>query len=85
MLASLKSWTGVVTVYATPWKSYKSGVFACASVPEINHAVVLVGVDSSNNWKIRNSWGTGWGISGYMLLKYGSECGMSYSIVPAIV
>ena len=48
-----------MTVDATNWSSYKSGVFTnCAT--KINHAVLLVGV-VGGNWKIKNSWGTGWG------------------------
>ncbi len=39
-----------------------------------NHAVVLVGWDDSQQtWRLRNSWGTGWGESGYMNIKYGTS------------
>ena len=48
-----------VTVDATNWSKYASGVFSnCAT--SINHAVLLVGI-VGGNWKIKNSWGTGWG------------------------
>lgn len=48
-----------VTVDATNWSGYSSGVFSnCAT--GINHAVLLVGI-VSGNWKIKNSWGGGWG------------------------
>jgi C1A family cysteine protease/putative hemolysin len=41
-----------------------------------NHAVTLVGWDDTADpangyWIIKNSWGSGWGISGYVKLKYG--------------
>lgn len=63
-----------VTVDATNWSRYSSGVFSnCAA--SINHAVLLVGV-SSNNWKIKNSWGTGWGESGFIRLASGNTCGV---------
>jgi C1A family cysteine protease len=48
-----------VTVDATNWSSYSSGVFNNCSA-SINHAVLLVGVVSTN-WKIKNSWGASWG------------------------
>ena len=48
---------------------YKSGVFD-ANCSEDNHAVILVGYGISElgteYFKIRNSWGTDWGESGYI-------------------
>ncbi len=42
--------------------------------PAINHTVLLVGWDDSKGaWKIKNSWGTGWGYGGYGWIKYGSN------------
>ena len=36
----------------------------------VDHAVVVVGYSTSGNyWLIRNSWGTGWGLDGYMQLS----------------
>lgn len=64
-----------VTVDATNWSKYGSGVFSnCAT--SINHAVLLVGV-VGGNWKIKNSWGTGWGESGYIRLAgTANTCGV---------
>jgi C1A family cysteine protease len=63
-----------VTVDATNWSRYSSGVFSnCAK--GINHAVLLVGI-VSGNWKIKNSWGTGWGEKGYIRLASGNTCGL---------
>ena len=63
-----------VTVDASKWSSYKSGVFNNCGT-SINHAVLLVGV-VGGNWKIKNSWGTGWGETGYIRLANGNTCGV---------
>ena len=55
-----------VTVDATNWSPYRSGLFTNCQA-RINHAVLLVGV-VGGAWKIKNSWGTGWGESGYIRL-----------------
>jgi cathepsin L len=62
-----------VAVAATPaFKAYKSGVFNENSSANINHAVTLVGWDDSKQaWRIKNSWGVGWGEAGYMWIAYG--------------
>ncbi|MCL4144816.1 UNVERIFIED_CONTAM: hypothetical protein GTU68_060927 [Idotea baltica] len=65
-----------VTVDATNWSRYSSGVFSnCAA--SINHAVLLVGI-TGGNWKIKNSWGTGWGEHGYIRLASGNTCGLCH-------
>jgi hypothetical protein len=63
-----------VTVDATNWSPYKSGVFSNCQA-SINHAVLLVGV-VGGSWKIKNSWGTGWGESGFIRLNGGNTCGL---------
>merc|ERR1711862_311115 len=39
-----------------------------------NHAVMAVGFDAGSYWKIRNSWGTGWGEAGYIRVTQSSSC-----------
>lgn len=59
--------------------SYRSGVYTdaygyCRSQPYANHAVLLVGYGNQNGvdyWLLKNSWGTGWGESGYFKLQRG--------------
>jgi cathepsin L len=64
-----------VSVDASNWHSYSSGIFnGCNQTnPDINHAVVLVGygtdyVSGQDYWLIRNSWSASWGESGYIRL-----------------
>jgi len=59
----------------TAFQSYKSGVFnPTTSCQTINHAIVLVGWDDSlGAWRLRNSWGSSWGESGYMWIAYGKN------------
>jgi C1A family cysteine protease len=69
-----------VSVDATNWSSYRSGVFSnCAT--KINHDVTLVGI-VSNNWKIKNSWGASWGENGYIRLAAGNTCGICLDASP---
>ena len=54
--------------------AYTSGVFNENSSGNINHGVTLVGWDDAKNaWRIKNSWGPGWGESGFMWISYGSN------------
>jgi C1A family cysteine protease len=63
-----------VAVDARNWSGYHSGIFSnCAT--QLDHAVLLVG-SSSTFWKIKNSWGTGWGEAGYIRIAYGNTCGV---------
>jgi C1A family cysteine protease len=64
-----------ISVDASNWSQYKSGVFDNCGTG-INHAVLLVGTDSTGVWKVKNSWGTGWGESGFIRLAAGNTCGI---------
>lgn len=73
---------------------YQNGVFNSNSSEEINHAVVLVGWDDTLGthgvWILRNSWGTSWGLSGYMYIEYGCSsvglgaCYIEYPAAPGL-
>ncbi|OYX50824.1 MAG: hypothetical protein B7Y97_06290 [Sphingomonas sp. 32-66-10] len=64
-----------VAVRVTPaFQAYTAGVFNQNDTGWINHGVVIVGWDDAKGaWRIRNSWGTGWGENGYMWIKYGAN------------
>ena len=53
---------------------FDGDIYRCENDDGINHAVVLVGYnDTENYWIIKNSWGSSWGSGGYFKLGYG-EC-----------
>lgn len=67
-----------ITVGASPWHDYKSGILTHANCPSgsTNHAVIAVGYNKNGNkpyWIVRNSWGTSWGENGYVRMSYGEN------------
>lgn len=65
--------------------SYSSGIFRCqyqTGSSFLNHAVQLIGYDSSGNWIIKNSWGTTWGINGfgYITSDTVGNCGIGVEV-----
>jgi C1A family cysteine protease len=44
---------------ATNWSKYSAGIFNNCGT-NLNHNILLVGF-TDTYWKIKNSWGTGWG------------------------
>jgi len=71
-----------IVVDASDWSMYDGGIFddCNQASPDLDHGVQLVGYGTSNDqdyWLVRNSWGQGWGESGYIRLKRSAkvECG----------
>jgi len=69
---------------------YSSGILTDSSCgTQLDHGVLAVGYgtqDGTDFWKVKNSWGTGWGMDGYILMGRGiNECGIatepSYPVV----
>lgn len=68
-----------ICLSAETWSTYTSGILTtCPN--EVDHCVQAVGVNLDENyWIVRNSWGTEWGLDGYIWLEYGSDmCSISY-------
>lgn len=64
---------------------YKSGVLTGDCGSNLDHGVLAVGygtwTDGTAYYKVKNSWGTGWGMGGYILIQRGKnqrcgECGI---------
>ncbi|KAM3147598.1 hypothetical protein pb186bvf_000405 [Paramecium bursaria] len=80
---ALQKYPLTVAVDATNWSRYSSGVFSnCAK--QLNHAVLLVGFNADNTWIVKNSWGTGWGLKGFITLASGNTCGVTAEAVHKI-
>jgi len=91
---NLVSWGPLsVCVDASNWQDYQSGVMTweeCAYINVLDHCVQLVGYQTQTAngdfWMVRNSWGTDWGIDGYIYLEMGSDtCGIAHEATCSIV
>jgi C1A family cysteine protease len=76
-MASYVQSTGPLSVCldASSWSSYTSGIMSSCG-DSVDHCVQAVGVypaSTDGYWKVRNSWGTSWGESGYIRLAYGAN------------
>ncbi|MED6155051.1 hypothetical protein PIB30_002267 [Stylosanthes scabra] len=68
---------------------YTGGIYDgdCSSNPDdIDHAILIVGYGSEGNedyWIVKNSWGTSWGMNGYIYIKRNTDlkygvCAINY-------
>jgi len=72
-----------VTVDASAFMSYSSGVIRNGTCGDsLDHGVLAVGYTDSY-WIVKNSWGASWGEQGYVRLGMGNTCGMlDVAVVP---
>jgi len=79
-----------IAVDATTWQSYKSGIIKSNCGKDLDHGVLLVGYGQQGStpyWIVKNSWGTTWGQSGYILVSRGpgDMCGIDKFPITSIV
>jgi len=71
-----------VCVDASTWQYYNGGVVMGGTCGQsLDHCVMAVGYSTSSStpyWIVRNSWGTDWGINGYIYVEQGQDtCGIA--------
>jgi C1A family cysteine protease len=80
-----------ICVDASKWQFYNSGVMTPAQCggTSLDHCVQVTGYDISAAtpyWEVRNSWGTSWGMQGFIRLEYGhNTCGLTQETTTAVV
>jgi hypothetical protein len=75
-----------IAVDANGFSGYNGGVLQnpSCSTSGLNHAINIVGYGTSGiqYWKVRNSWGTSFGESGYIRMARGNcQCGLCRQVV----
>jgi len=72
-----------IIVDASSWQYYTGGILPASQCGQsLDHAVIACGYQMGNYWNVRNSWGTGWGESGYIRLQFGQNtCGLTTEVL----
>jgi len=77
-----------VCVDASSWQFYHGGVISSCG-QSLDHCVQITGFSTVGGvpaWHVRNSWGTSWGLSGYLFVRRGGDvCGIGRDVSAAIV
>jgi cathepsin F len=84
-----------ICVDATIWQFYVGGVISTLCGDTLDHCVLITGYDDAyvdwfdetvQVWKIRNSWGSDWGYSGYLYVERGYDyCGVADEVTIPLV
>lgn len=64
MIEKLKTTVIAVSIATQNFQFYLNGTYSVSGQTP-NHGVTLVGYNPTDGYKIKNSWGTGWGNAGY--------------------
>jgi len=79
---------------AVEWQFYIGGVFDAPCGTQLDHGILIVGYGQETDylgftidyWWVKNSWGTDWGIDGYLMIERGvGECGLNLFACSSIV
>jgi cysteine peptidase B len=65
-----------IGVDATSWQTYMGGIMTNCISSQVDHGVLAVGFDNTNNppyWIIKNSWAANWGEDGYIRVQKGTD------------
>ncbi|KYQ91485.1 hypothetical protein DLAC_08453 [Tieghemostelium lacteum] len=82
-----------ICVDASSWMTYSSGIIRSNCDSDLDHCVQIVGLNVDTNgttpipyYIIRNSWGTDWGIDGFIYVEIGHDlCGVTQEATIVVV
>jgi cathepsin L len=60
------------------FQQYAGGVITSGCGSSLDHGVLAVGVNSDGSIKVKNSWGSSWGVNGFVNIATG-QCGITTS------
>jgi cathepsin L len=60
------------------FQQYTGGVISSGCGSNLDHGVLAVGINSDGSIKVKNSWGSSWGVNGFVNIDT-SQCGITTS------
>lgn len=79
-----------ICVDASSWQTYTGGIITSNCARNLDHCVQIVGWATSTSnvdyWIVRNSWGTDWGIQGYIYIERNKDlCGIADEVTRVMI